>query len=242
MQSRGRAFALACVVALAVFAIGAGLATILWVPLGLPSQLVRGVAPTSSCGGSNAATPIGGLCAFGVTALIFAVPLVLMALALLYRKAITARVARPRGAPAASAGLLVAPTIAALLFAIGWAGSHPTTGSSVGLVPQTFFPGVVALFTFVVTYWGTPVQLRIAPMLDARDRYPARLRLVAAIVVPLILSVIVAAVDRASHAALAEQLLVVFGLVFGFLILAPRAASAERGGTGRGANAPRASR
>jgi len=216
--------------ALTILVICGVLSTILWYPLGLPSELIRSVIaqPTNICRGSgfqaffDAGTPKMYFCSAAVGVLTMAAPVALMVLAFIYRKALALLVRRVRSRLPSEAHFLVAPLAATLLFSLAWAGSHFGTATRAGLLPQTFFPGVIGLFTFAVARWGGQAQRRLAPFFDRRDRYPLRARAVAAVIVPLVVSLLITNEERVSNTALKEQIVVIVGLLSGFVALTPR--------------------
>jgi len=209
---------------------------LLWTPLGLPSEMLRSVIaqPTNICRGgfevfAQAGTPKMYFCSAGVGLLTMAGPLLLIVAAFYFRKTLSALVRRYARLLPTEAQFLVAPLLATLLFAMSWSGSHFSTGNGMGIMPQTLFPAVIGLFTFAVGRWGPDAQRRLAPFFDLRDRYPMRLRIAAAIVVPIALSLIITAETRVSNTAFKEQLVVLVGLVSGFLALSPRSGNVLAG-------------
>ena len=208
---------------------------LLWYPLGLPSELVRNVIaqPAAICSfGSGSAdifaaaaaagTPRMYLCSFGVAVLTMAGPIALLVAAFLLRRTIAGLVRRWIGLVPEGLRFLVAPLLSSLLFGLAWAGSHYTTAWSVGLLPQTLFPGVIGLFTFTVARWGSVIQRRLVAFFDLRDRFPMKVRIGVALLVPIVISLVLTAENRVSFNAVKEQLIVLIGLTSGFLALAPR--------------------
>lgn len=226
--------------ALAILVIGAAGSFALWTPLGLPSELLRGLIaqPTNICRGgfeafADAGTPKMYFCSAGVGILTMAGPILLMVGAFVFRKTLTAFVRRFAAYLPREAQFMVAPLLATLLFAMSWSGSHFATGATMGIIPQRFFPAAIGLFTFAVQRWGGDVQRRLTPFFDLRDRYPTRLRIAAAVVVPLVLSLLITSETRVSNTAFKEQLVVLVGLVSGFLALAPRSGDVLSGVAGQ---------
>jgi len=217
--------------AAAALVAGAVLSLLLWYPLGLPSEVVRNVIarPTAICrygdffAADRAAGSLGMyLCSAAVGLLTFAGPVALLVLAFVLRRRIGRLVASGARFVPAEARFLVAPLLATALFGLAWSGSHYTTAWNVGLLPQTFFPGVVGLFTFAVARWGPPLQARLARFFDLRDRFSLGLRVAAAFAVPIVLSLLLTRETRVSLTAVKEQTIVLVGLLSAFLALAPR--------------------
>ncbi|MBU6423758.1 MAG: hypothetical protein KGQ88_06980, partial [Chloroflexi bacterium] len=185
--------------AIVVVAIVTGLASAaLWEPLARPLLYLRGALPAGAFVGSLA-----------LSLILFALRRPLQATAL--------RLARAR-----RVGFLVPPLLASLLFTLSWAGSHAGQAEDVGLLPQLFFPMVIGVFAFVVARYGAAVQQRGSPWFRARDRVRARERLIVLIAATaLASSEIPQLLDHPSR-ALQEQIVVLVGLVAGYLLLAPR--------------------
>jgi hypothetical protein len=204
---------------------------VLWYPLGLPSELVRNVIaqPTVICrfenafaAGFNAGTPRMYFCSLGVAILTMAGPVALIVLAYVFRGTLRRIIGEIAGRSPVPVGWLLAPLAATLVFELAWSGAHYTTAWFIGFLPQTLFPAVVGLFTYAVGQWGSAAQARLVPVFDLRDRYPASLRVVAAFVLTFVVSFILTAENRVSLTAIKEQLIVIVGLVVGFVMLAPR--------------------
>ncbi len=120
---------------------------------------------------------------------------------------------------------VVAPLVAMGFFGVSWAGSHATRAQEIGLLPQAAFPLTIALFAYLVAAHGIAVQRGLRPFFRARDRVagPIRFLLLTALTTWLA-SVIGRALE--GQRALDEQLLVIAGLVLGYLLMAPRVAAA----------------
>lgn len=206
-------------------------ALLLWYPLGLPSELVRSLIaqPTAICRYDNvfaasfdAGTPRMYLCSFGVAVLTMAGPVALIVLVYVLRASVRAAIAGAAARAPVNVAWLLAPLAATLAFELAWSGSHYTTAWTIGLLPQVAFPAVVGLFTYTVSRWGSVAQSRLAPLFDVRDGYPPSLRVVAAFVATLLVSFVLTLETRVSLTAVKEQLVVLFGLAAGFVMLAPR--------------------
>lgn len=221
--------------AVLVFIVGAILSVVLWYPLGLPSELVRNVVaqPTLICSfgrgptdifaaAAGAGTPRMYLCSWGVAILTMAGPLALIALAFVFRRALTRLVGASAARLPQETRFAVGPAVATLVFTMAWSGSHYQTSWLIGFLPQTIFPAVVGVFTYAVGRWGATLQSRLAPFFDLRDRFPMKVRIAAAIVAPIVFAFLLTAETRVSLTAQKEQVIVLFGLATGFLMLAPR--------------------
>lgn len=218
-----------------VFAAGAILSPLLWYPLGLPSEIVRNVVarPTLICSfgrgpgdvfaaAAGAGTPRMYACSMAVAILTMAGPLILLALAFVYRRALRGLVGALAGRLPQELRFIVGPVIATLVFAMAWSGSHYQTSWMVGFLPQTMFPAAVGVFTYAVGRWGATFQRRLAPFFDVRDRLPMKGRIVLAILFPMAFAFLLTAETRVSLTAQKEQIIVLVGLATGFLMLAPR--------------------
>jgi hypothetical protein len=224
--------------AVVIFVVCALLSTVLWYPLGLPSEIIRTVLaqPTNICRGGfeaffDVGTPKMYFCSAAVGVLTMAGPIAILIVAFIYRGAVMRVVRQLRGRVPKEAEFLVAPVAATLIFTLAWAGSHFSTATKVGLLPQTVFPGVIGLFTFAVARWGGDVQKRLAGFFDRRDKYPLKVRAAAAVAVPFVLSFLLTNETRVTATALKEQIVVSVGLISGFLALAPRSGDVLAGVT-----------
>lgn len=193
-----------------------------WDILGLVTQIVGALIPRGNCASLQPATPIMYACSAGVGLLAMAGPLVTMGVIYVFRRQLTEGAKRLAPRLPLETRFLIAPTIATAIFVISWAGMHYATAGETGLLPQRFFPGAIGLFTYVVTRFGSSLQARLGPFFDFRDRYPSKARFAAAILLPLVISLVITAEARVSQTAMKEQLVVVISLATGYLAVAPR--------------------
>jgi hypothetical protein len=109
-----------------------------------------------------------------------------------------------------------------MIFELAWTGTHRDTATASGLLPQTVFPAVVGLFTFVIARFGADIQRSLTGFFDFRDRYPGWLRLAVAIIFPIVLSLLISFQERVSQEMAKEQFIVIVSLTVGYLAMAPR--------------------
>jgi hypothetical protein len=193
-----------------------------WIPLGLPSQWVSGVLPSFRCTGNTPGTlPMYG-CSAVVGFLAIAGSLVIVLALFVLRRPIAKAVAALAARTPEEARFLIAPVAGTLAFTIAWGGAHHATGGLTGLVPQTVFPAVVGLFLYATARWGDGIRRVAGPLLALRDRYPIGYRIVAALLIPLVVSLIITNEQRVSQTALKEQVVAIVALLTGYLALVPR--------------------
>ncbi len=193
-----------------------------WVPLSLPARFLDGLVPAGGCVGSDPGSLFMYVCSAKVAALKIAGPLAIVALLIVLRARLVPIVIRGAQRLPAEARSLVAPLLATALFVMSWGDIHAATGSETGILPQTVFPAVVGLFTYAVTRWNEAAQRALGTLFDRRDRLSRGMRYGAAIGIPLVVSLIITNEQRVSQTALKEQIVVIVGLVTGYLALAPR--------------------
>ena len=208
--------------ALLVFAVCAVISCIVWYPLSLPVRGINAILPDVGCSGSTPGTFQMYLCSAGVGLLTLAGPVLLIVLIFLLRKPLTKAAGRLTLKLPEGVRFLVAPVLATTIFVLAWAGFHHTVTFQVGLLPQIIFPVVIGLFTFAVARYGPSVQRALGPFFDFRDRFPRWLRLVAAIAVPIVISMAITYQERVTQADLKEQFVVLVALVTVYLATAPR--------------------
>ena len=202
------------------------LSLLLWAPLSWPAGMIRGAIPAGDCRGV-APGLLTSLCGMKLAATPLLAPLGLLVLALVFRKPLGAAVAVARRRLPAGIGILVAPGLATIVFALSWAGGHAALPGERGLLPQIAFPGAVGLFTYAIARWGPLLHRGLRPLFDLRDRTSMRLRVLAVIAVPTAVSIWLAAGSRTPSQPYNEQLVVLVGLATGFLIVSPRQRRAE---------------
>ena len=208
--------------AVVVFVVCAVVSLIAWLPLSLPGRFIAGLIPQARCVGLTPGSPPMYVCSAWVGALAVVGPLILVAVLFVLRRPLARAVARVRERIPEEGRFLAAPITATLVFVIAWAGMHYQTADQSGLVPQTVFPAVVGLFTFAVQRWGPALQRALVPIFDLRDRYPIGIRLLAAIGIPLVVSLVITFEQRVTATAMKEQVVALLALVTGYIALAPR--------------------
>ena len=208
--------------ALMVFGICLVISCIAWFPLSLPSRAINAILPDIGCSSFSAGTFLMWLCSAGVGLKVIAVPVALMVVIVLFRKPLAKLVERLTPKLAVGNRFLVAPALATIIFVLTWAGSHYTVTFQVGLFPQIIFPSVVGLFVFAVARFGPSIQRSLSSFFDFRDRFPRWMCLVAAIAIPMLISVVITHQDRVTFAPQKEQFIVLVALITGFLAMTPR--------------------
>lgn len=193
-----------------------------WVPLSLPARFLDGLVPAGNCVGSDPGSAVMYVCSAKVAALKIAGPIAIIALLIVLRARVVPLVVRGAQRVPPEARPLVPPLLATAVFVVSWGDIHAATGSETGILPQTVFPAVVGLFTYAVTRWNAAMQRALGPAFDQRDRLSKGMRYAAAIGIPLVVSLIITNEQRVSQTALKEQVVVIIGLVTGYLALAPR--------------------
>lgn len=120
---------------------------------------------------------------------------------------------------------ILSAIVAASFFAIVWAGTHPETGDRVGLMNNRSFPALVGAISFLAMRFGPVLMAHLPGLFAARDRMSMFKRWMTVLLVPLTVAFLLTnpiMQVRVSEEALTQQLVVIVGLVTGFLVLAPR--------------------
>ncbi|MBI4318814.1 MAG: zinc ribbon domain-containing protein [Chloroflexi bacterium] len=206
-----------------VFVVGALVSLLGWWPLGLPARTINAFVPQGNCVGVVPGSFAMYVCSMKVAALSVFGPVGLMVLLIVMRQTVTAWLKTLMPRLHTEARFLVGPVAATALFTMAWAGVHDAAPGRSGLLPQNVFPAVVGLFTFAVGRYGPAVQRALGAFFDFRDRFPRWMRFVAAMLVPLALSLIITYQQRVSQETLKEQVIVLVALATSYLALAPRA-------------------
>jgi hypothetical protein len=186
-------------------------------------MIIRMLTPTVTCTGMAPGSPGMYLCSAMVGLMVMIGPIILMAAIIFLRPFINKYVKIM--APMIPGGIrfLMAPIIATMIFELAWTGSHLNTSFQSGILPQLIFPAVVGVFAFVVERFGPFFQRSLTSFFDFRDRYPGWLRLVVAILIPILISLVITLQERVSMEAFKEQFIVLVSLTVGYLAMAPRA-------------------
>ncbi len=212
-----------------VLVVCAAASLIAWFPLGLPPRLLRWLLAEGSRGilslspgcGQPAASYV---CSFEAGALAVFPAIVFSVVLFLMRKQLT-RWLRLLLAPRLPGNrrFLVAPVIATLAFVLSWSYVHAASPFKFGLAPQVVFPVFVGLFTFATAQYGTSLARSASRLLDARDKLPVWVRVVAVILISLLVSIALMSQRPVTFLDLKQQLIVLLSLVIGYAALMPRA-------------------
>ena len=195
-----------------------------WFPLGVLPDLVTELLgrPTCTAPAGSGGSPLLYLCSARVALTALVGPLVILILATLYREQLARAIRRGVTRAPAQSRFLIAPIVTTALFTASWAGAHWDSPFVWGVVPEIGFPAGAGLFAYLAGRYDPYIQHRLATLLERRDRYPRRIRFVVAIAIPLVVSLILTFGEPVSSSAPKEQLIVVLGLVCGYLALVPR--------------------
>lgn len=162
------------------------------------------------------------VCSAWIGLLTILAPLAFIVVLFIYRRKLVRFVKAQASKAPEEMRFLVAPLVATLLFAVAWAGIHHSIGGRVGLVAHRYFPTLVGLFAYATTAFGGWMHGGMGGFLDVRDRVNAKVRLLLALAVPLIISILITRQTRVTQSALKEQFVVLIALVLGWILLAPR--------------------
>ena len=205
------------------------LALVLWEPFAQPSKWIRDALPDDTCVGKPVKSTEMYLCSAKIGFYQALGPIVLTIIVFLFRMPIKAWIDKVSVNIPRDGRFLFAPVVATAAFTLSWAGFHSETASINGILPQRIFPVVVGVFTFGVARWGSDLQRIFAGFFEFRDGFAKPLRFVVLILAPIILSYLITNQDRVSQTATKEQVVVLFALSLGFLMLAPRSGDAMAG-------------
>jgi hypothetical protein len=193
-----------------------------WIPFSLPPQWFSAMFPPGNCSKYPVASMAMYLCSAKIAAFTLAVPLLTALIVFLLRRRLAALTATYLPKLPQAMRFLVAPAMATLFFVIVWAGAHYQTGGQSGFLPQKLFPAIIGLFTYITGRYGPDLQRSLAGFFDGRDKVPKFLRFVAVLLVPSLIALVITYQERVSATAIKEQLVVLVGLIMGYLMLAPR--------------------
>lgn len=221
--------------ALAVFIVSAIVSLICWVPLSLPSRLIRALLPTITCTNMRPGSMEMYLCSAGVAVVTMIGPVLLMVLIFFFRKQLTKWIGRVTPKLPVETRFLTAPVLTTIIFTVGWSGAHQTTALSWGLLPHIVFPAVLGLFTYAITRYGTGVQTSLIAYFNGLDKFPRWLRYVIVIAIPMLIAIVITAQERVTFEALKEQFIVIVALITGYLVMSPRSGSLAKD-TAQGTN------
>ena len=207
---------------LVVLIVGAIVSLICWYPLSLPSRLIRALLPNLNCTNIRVGSMEMYLCSFAVGVITMIGPVLLMVLVFFFRKQLTKWIGRITPKLPVETRFLTAPTLATVIFTVGWSGAHQATALNWGILPHMIFPAVIGLFTYAVSFYGTGVQSSLIAYFNVRDKFPKILRYLLVIGIPMLIAIAITAQERVSLEALKEQFIVIVALVTGYLLMAPR--------------------
>jgi hypothetical protein len=208
--------------------VAAGVATVvsvllslaLWIPLTWPTTALRDVVRVPSCAGTSGV--VATACGAATAAAPLLVPLALALVAFIFRGALGALVEFAKRRAPAGLGPVLAAAMATTVFVLSWAGSHIGRSMEFGILPQIVFPGLIGLAAFATARWGAAVHAVLRLYFQVRDYIPSGVRMLAMIALPTLLAIWLARGSGASRAAFNEQLVVLSGIVGGFLLVQPR--------------------
>lgn len=210
--------------AVVVVLAGAALAWLTWSPFSEPSRTIGGLVDPGNCVTLEPGTlPMYG-CSIMVGLLTLIGPLFIVGLLVIIRPLLRWAVTKVTRLLPAGARFLVPSLVATALFTLAWAGAHWATGDLVGLLPQRQFPAAIGLFTFVVVRYDGPLRQSLEPFFRRRAAVPTPVRVVLAILVPLLVALLITNEERVSDTATKEQVVVLVGLAVGYLAFAPEPA------------------
>lgn len=210
---------LAGVVAVAVSAIAGA---VLWPLLGLPARLIGALVPAGDCTSRQPGSTAMWICSAGVGLLQLAAPIVLIAIGVVFRRPLIARLAQLARRVPANGRFLAAPVLSTGLFTMVYADIHRDTAGDSGLVPQRVFPAVIGLVVFALGRWGPSLAARGRRLLERRDSLPGWTRLLLALGVPIVAAFLLNNQERVYMSARNEQLVILLTVATSALALFPR--------------------
>lgn len=207
--------------AVIVFFVAAVLAWVSWWPLSLPSRLIGYFVPEGDCMAYVPGSLPMYFCSMKVALLTMVGPIILIVAIIAARAAVTRLSQQLAAKLPADTRFLIPPLVATIFFTIAWSGVHFYTSGDTGLLPQKFFPAVVGLFTYASIRYRELIQNYLHGFFVVRDQFPKILRVIAAALIPLFLSLIITFQERVSQTALKEQIVVIVAMITGYLALTP---------------------
>jgi hypothetical protein len=206
--------------AVAVLAAAVITTLIAWYPLSFPVRLINQFAAAivpNSCPGVPGGF-LNGLCAGAMGLLTMFGSVVALVLVFVFRKTLRRLLSRLARQLPDEAQFLVKPLIATVVFTMAWAGNAFHFFGRPGLVPDGLFPAVVGLMSYALLRWGPAVQRQLAGLGEMRGRLSTGMRLLVTLGITWLLSLLL---TQAFHAPTRDQLVVVFGMVIAYVLLAP---------------------
>jgi hypothetical protein len=207
-----------------VFATCAAVSMVGWLPLGAASDWLAQRLPIEpgTCAGLHPGELLMYPCSVKVGILVLAGPALLTTLLVLIRRQLARglRLIVRRLPP--DVRFLVGPALTTAVFTATWASLHSQTRADEGVLPQIVFPALIGPLAFLTTRQRARLQRLLAPYLTLRDRWEPWKRLLAAAGIPVVLSLLMTAEPRVSHAAMKGQITVLLALGAGYLAFLPR--------------------
>lgn len=207
-----------------VFVVTALVAWIGWWPLSIPASLFGNLVSPGSCGQYEPGSLMMYACSAFVASKILIGPIVITLLLVLFRKPIVRGIGKviAKSKLPIEARFLVAPVIATIFFTCSWSAIHYNSDDGSGLLSQRIFPAVVGLFTFIVFRWEASIQKMLSQFFDLREKIPSFLKILSAILIPLLVSLVITFQERVSATAFKAQIVVLLSVCSGYLLLVPR--------------------
>ena len=205
------AAAVVLVVALLITTLG-------WIPLSLPARYINiavAYVSVSSCPDGSTY----GICSAVVSVFSLAGPIVVMLLMFIFRFSIKRVIQRWLTRLPNEARFLVPPTLATILFTMGWAGVSFHFFTRPGVVIDGLFPAAVGMLTYVTVRYGPQAQRALSAYFERRDEFSFKVRLITTFAAPAIFAF---AVSSFMSSPVRDQVVVVFAIVAGYLLIAPR--------------------
>jgi len=192
-----------------------------WTPLSWPpiwiNQIVTVVTP-GSCSGLFARGSLFTLCAGTLGIISMSGSFIALGLLLFFRQQLTQLVQRLMARMPQEVGFLAAPVIATLVFTMTWAGNAFHFPNRNGIVSDGLFPSVVGLLTYITIRYGPGLMERLAALMVRRDQLSPKVRLGLVIAIMWLISILL---EGKVRFPVRDQLLVIIGVIVGYLALAP---------------------
>ena len=205
-----------------VFAASLILSWIGWDLLKIVPVMINNVIPTGSCTSFSAGSIGMYFCSAFVGLRVVFGSLVLAVALLVLRKPISALINRINAAVPEKHRSVMPAIVAALFFAVVWAGSHDATGDLWGILPHRAFPALVGMFVHLTMTYGPGFIARNKRFFDARDRLSMFMRWGMVFLLPTAVSLVITLQERVSNEAFKQQFVVLVGMLGAFIIMTPR--------------------
>lgn len=205
-----------------VFGVSFVMSWVGWGILSLVPLTINGIIPTGSCSNFNPGSAGMYVCSALVGLRVVFGSLVLAVALIMARKPIAAIISQINQAIPANYRSVMPAILAALFFAIVWAGSHANTGDLTGILPHRAFPALVGVFVHLTLTYGPGFMARHEGFFNARDRLPKFSRWFLVFLIPTGVSLIITYQDRVTSVAFKQQIVVIIGMLAAFIIMTPR--------------------